>query len=181
MIIESLRQWNLALSEPTHGIIAQLAALQTAGGIDAGDIGVLPATINIGDEATDFAVAQGRPAAGPAACSASIFFESLGPIDPVSHFMYRDARLSLGVRFDTTQDELPVSVVLLSLLVRAAMNSTQWWLRDAPQTPWRLRNGIQFIQGVTLQAASFSATARSANNTYGVRLIVDVRDSLLTT
>lgn len=177
MILNTMRAWTDAMQDATHGLVAQLAVITAAGYVASGDA-ALPTALNIGDESRDSQVAIGRPASGANQYSASIFFEALAPLDPISHFLYRDAQLSLGLRFDSTKDDMPIGVTQLAYLVRAGLLVTQWWLRDAPQDPWRVRNGINIVQGVSLQATSFTPTARTPQNTYGLRLIVQVRDNL---
>lgn len=174
MIVEAVELYADVLADSSHGINAQIAALVTGGYIDPARA---PGSITIGAETRDAQAALGRNM--DAAVSATVFFAGMDDGGTTSEIVYLTGLISLGVRVDVVGTRPQLDAASIGFLVRGILRSTRWWQRDAPLAGlYQTRNGIQVAGFVSCKPAMFAPTPEAPINTFGVRLVLELRDAI---
>lgn len=177
MILETIRMTSDWLKDATHGVNAELDALQAGVDMDATDPAMLAvAVIRNPTEDADAAAWQ-APIELPA-----IDVREDGPVaaDGEVATVYRDAAsVALAIRYFATAAEEDVAVQQTMTALRAIVRSLAKFLQDTPEAEAaRSRNGILILGCTTLTFGRWHEGVGDAKVTGAVGITLQVRDTL---
>lgn len=172
MIVEAIELLADVLADPDHGINATLDAMVTAGLIDAGR---RPGTVTVGAETRDPEAAIGRNL--DTGRSVTVFFLGSQDTEGIGELRYATWTAMLGVRVDVADDQPDLTTTELGFIVRATLQVIRQWFLPGWGDGYRVRNGVQVFAPVGLTPSTFAPTTQSPQNTFGVKLLVELRDA----